>query len=501
MSHKRTWLILGACFLASFLSLLFFSRSSFLYPFNTWVDSNASLTVGSAMMRGQVLYVDIFDQRGPFLYFLYGLASLVSSTTFTGVFLLECLSFTVFLFYAYRVATLYVTKNALFVIPILAIIIPSSKAFGLGGSPEELLLPVFAYGLYSLLAFLRTPDLERPSTTSLLVNGFLCGAVLWTKYSLLGFYVGAVLALTIALIVRKHAKQILPVYGLFLGGLVLATIPWILYFGLHHAISDWLQGYFVTNLTNYMVNSEGIGERVFSLIESIRNTLARNLQYTVFFIGGMIWVLFGKKQLLSALEKISILLSAALLTLVIYSGGKDYYYYGIPLSVFSVFGIILVLRLVELYLDRTAVLRTISKIGLAALGVLLLFFGLTTSRNTPFLSAKTDEYILFRFRDTIKKSESPTLMNYGSLDLGLFNVCDIAPSTKYFCKLNLRSDEMTQEIDDYLLSGSVEYIVSLYDDLATRFGRYELVDSGYSVINEGRADVFLYRLKSAAPLS
>ena len=60
---------------------------------------------------------------------------------------------------------------------------------------------------------------------------------------------------------------------------------------------------------------------------------------------------------------------------------------------------------------------------------------------------------------------------------------------------------MTQEIDDYLLSGSVEYIVSLYDDLAMRFERYELVDSGYSVINEGRADVFLYRLKSATPLN
>ena len=98
MKQKNAWLILGACFLASFLSLLFFSRSSFLYPTNTWVDSNASLTVGSALMHGKVLYADIFDQRGPFLYLLYGLASLVSSTTFTGVFLLECLTLTGFLY-------------------------------------------------------------------------------------------------------------------------------------------------------------------------------------------------------------------------------------------------------------------------------------------------------------------------------------------------------------------------------------------------------------------
>jgi hypothetical protein len=499
MKQKNSWLILGVCLLASFLSLLFFSRSSFLYPINTWVDSNASLTVGSALMHGKVLYADIFDQRGPFLYLLYGLASLVSSTTFTGVFLLECMTLTGFLYYSYRVATLYVTKNAMMVIPILAIVIPSSKAFGLGGSPEELLLPAFAYGLYSLLAFLKRHDAERPSTATLLINGFLMGSVFWTKYSMMGFYIGFVVSLTVALIVRKRAKQISPVYGLLLGGFVLATIPWFLYFGLHHAISDWFQGYFVSNLTHYMVTSESVGERVFSFLENIRNTLARNLQYSLFFLAGMVWVLFGKKQALPVLEKISILLCAALLTIVIYAGGKDYYYYGIPLSTFSVFGIILVLRLIEQYLDKASVLRTLSKIGLVGLSALLLLFGLTTSRNTPFLSAKADDYVLFRFRDEVKKSESSTLFNYGSLDLGLFNLSDITPSTRYFCTLNLRSEEMLQEIDGYLHAGTVEFIVSLNDDLATKFDRYELVDSGYSVINEGRTDVYLYQLKSAMP--
>ncbi len=56
---------------------------------------------------------------------------------------------------------------------------------------------------------------------------------------------------------------------------------------------------------------------------------------------------------------------------------------------------------------------------------------------------------------------------------------------------------MLEQIDGYLLSGTVEYIVSFDDSLATKFDRYELVDSGYSVIKEGRTDVYLYQLKSA----
>lgn len=500
MSNRKPLLILCACLFASFAALLVFSRSSFLYPTNTWVDSNASLTVGNALMHGRVLYVDIFDQRGPYLYFFYGLASLVSSTTFTGVFLLECLTFMLFLYYAYRIATLYVQKNAYWVIAILAIVIPSSKAFGLGGSPEQLLLPVFAYGLYSLLSFIRSPEKVLPSAASLLINGVLCGIILWTKFSMLGFYLAFGIALTIALIVRKQAKHILPVYGLLLGGLLLATIPWVIYFGVHRAIGNWISGYFVTNLTNYMVIPDSILKRVLSLTVNVRNTLARNLQYSIFLMAGLVWVLFGKKGHISVLEKFSIWLLAALTAFFIYVGGRDFYYYGIALCVYSVFGIILLLRLVERYFDKTPVSCTIARIGLAGLSIVLLLFGLTTSRNTPFLSVAADEYVLFRFRDEMKKSESPTLFNYGYLDLGLFNICDITPTTKYFCKLNLVSEEMTQQIDGYLNDGVVEYVVTFNDDIASRFPLYELVDSGYSVINEGRFYVYLYRLKSANAL-
>lgn len=499
MPQKKTLRILGFCLLTSFLALLFFSRSSFLYPMNTWVDSNASLTMGRAFIRGRVLYSQIFDQRGPYLYLAYGLASLVSATTFTGVFLLEWLSFSLFLFFSYRLASLYIEKFTWVTIPILAIVVPSSKAFGLGGSPEELLLPLFAYSLFSLIRFVKTPDQNHPTPISLLINGFLCGVVFWTKYNMLGFYAGYVLAISMILIARKGAKFLVPTYGLLLTGFVIATIPWIAYFGVNHAIPDWINGYFVSNITNYMVIPQSISETVLTILVNIRNTLARNLQYSVFLIAGLIWVLFAKKETFSVLEKVSIWLCASLFLLVIYIGGKDFYYYGLPLSVFSVFGIVLALRLFKKWSEQSARALNLVRIGVCALTALLLLFGLTTSRNTPFLSAKRDEYVFFRFRDIIKQSKSPTLMNYGSLDLGLYNVCDITPETKYFCPLNLRSEEMTSAIDGYLASGSVDYIVSLYDDLAQKFDRYELLDSGYSVLNEGRTDVFLYRLKHFTP--
>ena len=66
--------------------LLFASKSSPLFPLNDWVDANTLLTVGKSLMQGQVLYRDVFDHKGPYIYLAYGLGWLVSHQGNTGGF-------------------------------------------------------------------------------------------------------------------------------------------------------------------------------------------------------------------------------------------------------------------------------------------------------------------------------------------------------------------------------------------------------------------------------
>ena len=70
------------------------SRSSFLYVFNLCDDANSYFTMGKSMFRGFVPYRDLFDQKGILLYFIYGLSSLMSATTFRGVFVMEIIAAT-----------------------------------------------------------------------------------------------------------------------------------------------------------------------------------------------------------------------------------------------------------------------------------------------------------------------------------------------------------------------------------------------------------------------
>ena len=95
-TKKEIWKYIGFAAIVSICFLTICSRSSFIYIFNNWDDANSYFTMGKVMMNGGVFYRDSFDQKGPLLYFIYGLAYLISHNTFRGVFVMEILSFTAF---------------------------------------------------------------------------------------------------------------------------------------------------------------------------------------------------------------------------------------------------------------------------------------------------------------------------------------------------------------------------------------------------------------------
>jgi len=90
--------VYGYCLLISVLFLLIATKSSPLYPFNNWADANISFTMGKGMMNGKVLYRDLFDHKGPYMYLLFGLGYLISNTSFLGIFIFQIISFSIFLF-------------------------------------------------------------------------------------------------------------------------------------------------------------------------------------------------------------------------------------------------------------------------------------------------------------------------------------------------------------------------------------------------------------------
>ena len=121
----------------AFCFLAICSRSSFIYPCNNWDDSNSYFTMGKVMMNGGIIYRDIFDQKGPLLYFIYGIGYLISNTTFLGVFILEIIALAAVLSAEYKILKLYLGHRlSMMLIPACAFVITVSKSFYWGGCAE-----------------------------------------------------------------------------------------------------------------------------------------------------------------------------------------------------------------------------------------------------------------------------------------------------------------------------------------------------------------------------
>lgn len=169
---QKQWKIILFCFALSALFLLICTKSSFLYPINDWNDSNCFFTVGKGMMQGKVPYRDLFEQKGPLLYFIHGLASLISFDSFLGVFFFEILSFGIFLWFSYRIIFLFSQKAYTYVLlPVLSVAVLSSSSFCKGDSAEEFCLPLLSASLFYLLRYMKKKERSPMSYLTVMFQG------------------------------------------------------------------------------------------------------------------------------------------------------------------------------------------------------------------------------------------------------------------------------------------------------------------------------------------
>ena len=118
--------VLAYALLLAAAVLFFCSKSSFGYPINDWSDANIYFTIGKGMTRGQVVYRDLYDHKGPLLYALHALCALVSFDDFTGVYLMEMLFAAAFLAAVHQLLRLFgVRRAAWLLLPVLSLLVLS----------------------------------------------------------------------------------------------------------------------------------------------------------------------------------------------------------------------------------------------------------------------------------------------------------------------------------------------------------------------------------------
>ncbi len=453
------------CAVIAFLLLLICSRSSFLYPYNDWNDANSYFSVGKAIFNGKVPYRDVFDQKGFYLYFLYGIAYLISNTTFIGVLLLEAVLITFFLFGAYRVLTLYVKKKTAFLLlPLFGMVTLSSYSFYWGGSAEEICLPFYMWGFYLSLRYFKTEYPAPAKRSTIITGGILAGIIAMIKFTGLGFFFAWMMMIAFSFLLCKDVLGMLKSCFTFLAAMLFACLPALLYFAMNNALYDMYWGYIYINVFVYSdLNAEGPAffERIYNLSKLLYWTAINNLRYFAFTVFGVTAMLCSRKH--KWIEKINLLSLCFFFFLGIYVGGSELPYYALPLCIFALSGFAFIGQLVEKVWRRLIGFRlrpAYFSLIIAFNITINIIFAYNLSMNTPIMHTEKEDHFLYQFQQLIAETPDPTLLNIGCLDAGLYTVCGIVPSCRWFQTQTLRTDEVVNAQRQYITEGRTDYILA-----------------------------------------
>lgn len=446
-------------FIVAFITLLITSKNSFLYVFNDWVDANAFFTVGKSMFHKIIPYKDLFEQKGPLLYLIYGLGSLISNKTFHGVFIIEVISFTIFLYYLHKLFSMYFDKKySLILIPGIAMMITTTGYFVHGGSCEEFCFPFIAVSLYYYFKHFKEKELTNKE---ILINGIMAGCVLMMKYTMLGFWIGMCAFMSLNYLIKKEYKKLLKFCGLFLLGMATPFIIGLIYFIINDGVKEFIDVYFRLNMTSY-TNSEktGILKKLIEILKCMYNEYRYKRLLGPLLLILPIWAFITKEK--NKIFRLSLVGIVFTTIFFICWGLKVFIYYNLPIYLLTI--IIAALfgtQLLKKYIDKI--------INKKYMIIIFIGYFITISLLTynkanykEYMKLKKENLIQYKYAEYMNKYEKPTMLNMGFLDIGVYTTSGIYPNTRFFEVQNFDYNKFKDNLDEmkkYVKDKKIKFIV------------------------------------------
>ena len=473
---------------AAMLMLFLNSRSSPFYVFDDWVDPNTMLTVGKGVLKGYVPYRDLYEQKGPMLVFIHTIGAIFSFDSLHGVWALQVISGSVLLFFVYKTVALFQGRKSIVIVPLFAVVLYTTRAFGAGDTAEEFSIPFLMYAAYTGCKAVMNKDL--PSKREFLLIGITSGFIFWMKYSIVGLYIGWFLYFLIFSVIHRRLSTLLRGTGLLLAGVLLSSLPVFLYFLSHSALDSLFQAYFYNNMFYY-------GNLTYPFFRKMQFGLNYYRIHAfvplVLSLLGILWIIRHRnRQLL-----LFVFLTYSTAIVLIYFGGMTHGYTSLPLCIFCVFGFTCLMDLCckigdfqNLLLFHTA---DISAISLAACLLLLCGF----SQNQSFLEYEKEDWFPFKMLSVIEESgiENPSILCYYIGDIGVNTVAGLIPGIRYFCDYhNPNMTEIYAEQNECIQNQCVDFLITqnFYQNKPPEFETYEYKGTFSGAANNNYSRYYYY---------
>lgn len=451
-SHEIQYFILLVVIGIFMMSFCSYTSPAFYFDYSP--DNNAFFSVGKAMMHGIVPYRDIFEQKGPYVYLLHGIAYLIAHRSFIVIFFVGITALVSAMILTYKISrVLKLGELPAFLMAILSpMLFLFHPYYDYGDTVEFFVLPFLLSLIYIIL--LIGQGNNQISNKSLFMQGLIVGIIFLSKYTLLGAWIVFYIMLGIYFLVNKKWQQLKKMVIWSGAGFLVAVIPWLIYFLITNSLGAFINVYFLFNTKVYLTSSVSFFSNI---IQSAILLAQFYLKDVLFFILGLLGTLIIIFQATIFKTKFSrglylaAFLGNNLLALYGYQAGDVYQYYQLVYFAFFVIPFIYYGKLFFAWVhlpdndDPFVILATLIVSFFLVLGVnnnvtssrLFPNNASITKKNTTKsqVPAQTEFGRIMRHRTTDKRNL--TLLNYGSIDMGFYTSSGAIPNTFYFQNYNI----------------------------------------------------------------
>ena len=223
--------------------------TSFLYPFYYGQDSALFSLLGKAIVSGKTIYKDLFDHKGPILFFIQAFGWLLGGRG--GIFLLQIIFGTVNIIFLFEIWKETRTENHSLLNLFVIFIIGYAEYFNTlayGNLSEEYSLPFITGCIYLFIKYAKNTEAqcEHPALYSLLY-GVAFAVLAFIRLNNAVTICAGVFVIMIYLIYKKKYKNLFINILSGITGFVLVAVPVIVYFYNKNALYDMIYATFIHN--------------------------------------------------------------------------------------------------------------------------------------------------------------------------------------------------------------------------------------------------------------
>ena len=484
MINKKTASVLeivGVIVLACLFCLKFSLTTSPFYNIQGQ-DSACFYLFGKYWSEGFLPYISLWDHKGPLIFFINLIGHTLTGSKI-GVFIIQCLSLSVFLYFTLRTFRLYFSSLVSWGLTAITLCWLACSYEG-GNLTEEYLLPFLSMGFFQVCRWFdqrETLNPSFPSSTAFLF-GLILGISFLTRLTNALSSCGVMLGIGLILIGEKQWRQLFRIILFYILGFVVIVLPFCLYFYLHEALDEMLYGTLVYNITFLDKSYNGSILSRFMRKDFLLFTIMAVNCYGLLFLS--IFNFFSKSS--DRKRALVWFCSCALLALWYLNGNMDAHYRTITVPFFPVL-------MVEIQRTRQRIPRVL--IGIVTACLLIGPAFQTIRKWNSFVDYYDDEKILTSLKEYVMgyvpDNQLDSFIGYNCLT-GIYLTLDVRPCYSHFSFQRAQTAKSTVLLNDVLRefgSKQAKYILVNGDASTIQ----PILDESYQAM-PSNPDYPLYRL-------